>query len=117
MLEGEDAPMPVKPRPDRPDDGRQTVLERAPKLAKPPMYKAILHNDDYTTMDFVVMVLREVFHQSESEATHLMLTIHHKGSGVAGVFTRDVAESKVAQTQELATAHGMPLMCTTEPEP
>ena len=80
------------------------------------MYRVLLHNDDYTTMEFVIWVLQEVFHKTESQATHLMLTIHHKGLGVAGVYTRDLAETKVAQVTEFAREHGMPLMTTTEPD-
>jgi len=99
-----------------PDGGRETVLERAPKTKKPKMYRVLLHNDDYTTMEFVVWVLQRVFRKTEAGATHLMLTIHHKGKGVAGVYTRDIAESKVAQVGDLAKEHGMPLMCTSEPD-
>jgi len=80
------------------------------------MYRVLLHNDDYTTMEFVIWVLQEVFHKTESQATHLMLTIHHKGMGVAGVYTRDLAETKVAQVTEFAREHGMPLLTTTEPD-
>ena len=108
--------MAVKRGPSREDGGSQTVLERKPRTKKPRMYKVLLHNDDYTTMEFVVWILREVFRKSESESTALMLEIHHKGRGVAGVFTRDIAETKVAHVQLLAEEHAMPLMCTTEPE-
>ena len=94
----------------------KTVLERKAKTKKPKMYRVLLHNDDYTTMEFVIWVLQEVFHKTESQATHLMLTIHHKGLGVAGVYTRDLAESKVAQVTEFAREHGMPLLVTTEPD-
>jgi len=100
--------------PDEP--GRQAVLERDPKVARPKMYRVVLHNDDYTTMEFVVWILRDVFRLDEGEATHLMLTIHHKGQAVAGVFTRDIAETKAAQVLAYAEAKGMPLMCTTEPD-
>lgn len=103
-------------RPQRDGGGTQTVLERKPKVEKPRLFKVVMHNDDYTTMEFVVWVLEQVFHKSESEATHLMLQIHHKGRGVAGVFTRDLAETKVAQVTALAEENGMPLVCTTEPE-
>ncbi len=99
-----------------PGGGNETVLERKAKTKKPKMYRVLLHNDDYTTMEFVIWVLQEVFHKTESQATHLMLTIHHKGLGVAGVYTRDLAESKVAQVTEFAREHGMPLLTTTEPD-
>jgi len=107
-------------RPSKPDDpgrGAERVLERPPETRRPPMYRCILHNDDYTTMEFVVWVLQVVFHKSESEATHLMLAIHHKGQGVAGVFTRDIAETKAAQAMSLAEENGMPLQCSVEPDP
>ena len=79
-------------------------------------YQVIVHNDDYTTMDFVVMVLTKFFYKSEAEATHIMLSVHHKGHGVAGVFTKDIAESKVAQVQDFAKDQGMPLHLSAEPE-
>ena len=105
-------------RPDieGPGGGNETVLERKAKTKKPKMYRVLLHNDDYTTMEFVIWVLQEVFHKTESQSSHLMLTIHHKGLGVAGVYTRDLAESKVAQVTEFAREHGMPLLTTTEPD-
>ncbi len=104
------------PKVDRPGGGTETVLERKPKTKRPKLFRVLLHNDDYTTMEFVVYVLQSVFHKSEAEATHLMLTIHHKGKGIAGVFTLDIAESKVAQVIALAQEHSMPLMCTSEPD-
>ncbi|MBL8783841.1 MAG: ATP-dependent Clp protease adaptor ClpS [Deltaproteobacteria bacterium] len=97
-------------------DGGQTVLERAPKLHKPKMFKVVLHNDDYTTMEFVVWILEIVFQKNQDEAFALMLAIHETGRGVAGVYTKDVAESLCDRVVELAEANGMPLMCTTEPE-
>ena len=103
-------------KPDSHKGGTQAILERKPKVEKPRKYRVLLHNDDYTTMEFVVWVLQEVFHVTSGAATHLMLTIHRKGVGVAGVYTRDIAETKAAKVQELAAEHGMPLLCTTEPE-
>ncbi|PIE18188.1 MAG: ATP-dependent Clp protease adaptor ClpS [Proteobacteria bacterium] len=105
-------------RPDRqtPDGGKQAVLERKPKTKRPKLYRVIVHNDDYTTMEFVVWVLQVVFHKTETEATHLMLSIHHKGKGIAGVFTRDLAETKAARAMAEAEDQGMPLQVTTEPE-
>ena len=99
-----------------PGGGLETVLDRKSKTKKPKMYRVLLHNDDYTTMEFVIWVLQEVFHKTESQATHLMLTIHHKGQGVAGVYTRDLAETKVAQVTDFAREQGMPLLTTTEPD-
>ena len=79
-------------------------------------WKVLLHNDDYTTMDFVVYVLMRHFHKSETEATHIMLHVHHKGVGVAGVYPKDVAETKVAVVTSEARESGMPLLVTMEPE-
>jgi ATP-dependent Clp protease ATP-binding subunit ClpA len=87
-----------------------------PKADKPRLYKVIFHNDDYTTMEFVTLVLERFFHKSESESTHIMLTVHHKGSAVAGVYPRDVAETKVEQVTDFAREHGYPLLLTAEPE-
>jgi ATP-dependent Clp protease adaptor protein ClpS len=93
------------------------VLEKPkPKTRKPRLFHAVLHNDDYTTMEFVIDVLMKFFHKSETEATHIMLSVHHKGHGVAGVFTKDVAETKVAQVTDYAKEQGMPLRLSVEPE-
>ena len=107
---------PKNPKTDDPRGGRELVLDRKSKTKKPKMFRVVMHNDDYTTMEFVVWVLHQVFHMGDSEATHLMLTIHKKGKGVAGVFTRDIAETKSKQVLDLAKEHGMPLLCTTEPD-
>lgn len=84
------------------------------KVQKPRMYKVLLLNDDYTTMEFVVYVLQSVFHRSESDAVQIMLHVHKNGAGVAGVYTREVAETKVAQVDALARDHEFPLRCTIE---
>ena len=99
------------------DDGG-VVLDRkaAPKVQPPRMYKVLLHNDDYTAMKFVVAILETVFHHSNASAMRIMLHIHHNGLGVAGVFTHEVAESKVAKVMALAREHKYPLLCTSEPE-
>jgi ATP-dependent Clp protease adaptor protein ClpS len=96
--------------------GAETVLDRKSKTKRPQLFRVILHNDDYTTMEFVVFVLQEVFLKSVPEATHLMLTVHHKGKGVAGTFSRDIAETKVKRVSNLAEENGMPLLCTAEPD-
>jgi len=92
------------------------ATEKKRKVEKIRPYKVVLHNDDYTTMEFVVHVLMKFFHKSETEATHIMLSVHHKGHGVAGLYTKDVAETKVAQVQDYAKENGMPLRLTAEPE-
>jgi ATP-dependent Clp protease adaptor protein ClpS len=86
------------------------------KIEKPKRYKVIFHNDDYTTMEFVVRVLEMIFRKSPAQATQTMLEIHKKGTGVAGVYTREVAETKRDQTIEWAREEGHPLMLTIEPE-
>ena len=78
------------------------------------MYKVLLHNDDYTTMEFVVFVLQGIFHHSEAEAMQIMLHVHKQGIGVAGVYTHEVAESRVAQVEALAREHEFPLRCSLE---
>ena len=92
------------------------ATERKEKLERVRRFKVVLHNYDYTTMEFVVMVLMKFFHKTDTEATHIMLSVHHKGHGVAGVYTKDVAETKVAQVQDYAKEQGMPLRLTVEPE-
>ena len=94
------------------DDG--VVTESEKKLKVPPLYKVLLHNDDYTTMEFVVQVLQSVFHRSAGDATQIMLHIHKNGLGVAGVYTHEVAETKVAIVDAMARQHEFPLRCTME---
>ncbi len=86
------------------------------KAQKPRLFKVIFHNDDFTTMEFVVRALETIFNKSPAEATQIMLKIHKRGQGVAGVYTREVAETKVHQTKEWARQEGHPLMVTMEPE-
>jgi len=101
---------------DKRDDGSgvatRTRTER--KLQKPRMYKVLLHNDDYTTMEFVVYVLQGVFHRSETDAVQIMLHVHKNGIGVAGVYTREVAEARITQVDALARSHEYPLRCSME---
>ena len=86
------------------------------RVKRPRMYRVLLHNDDYTPMDFVVRLLRDVFHRGESDATRIMLHVHNNGVGVAGVYTHEVAETKVAQVHLLARKNDHPLMASLEPE-
>ena len=92
----------------------EVVTKTKKKLKKPPLYKVLLHNDDYTTMEFVVYVLQSVFHRQHTEATQIMLHIHRNGIGVAGVYTYEIAETKVTKVEFLARQHDFPLKCTME---
>jgi ATP-dependent Clp protease adaptor protein ClpS len=91
-----------------------SVQEAKPKLRKPPLYKVLLLNDDYTPMEFVVQVLETFFRMSREKATQVMLHVHTRGVGVCGVFTRDIAETKVSQVNDYSRSHQHPLMCTME---
>jgi ATP-dependent Clp protease adaptor protein ClpS len=95
---------------------KQGELATVPRLKKAPRYMVVFHNDDYTTKDFVVHVLQKFFQLSVTEATYIMLSVHHKGHGVAGVFSRDIAETKAVQVSEYAKKNQMPLKVTAEPE-
>ena len=99
-------------RDDGTDVATRTRTER--KLQKPRMYKVLLHNDDYTTMEFVVFVLQGIFHHQESEAMQIMLHVHKNGVGVAGVYTREIAETRIAQVEALARRHEYPLRCSMD---
>ena len=102
---------------ERREQGDVRVVERTEtkkKVERPRRYKVLLHNDDYTTMEFVVWVLQAVFNHDETRATEIMLHVHRTGLGVAGVYPRDVAETRVSQVEALAREHEFPLLCTTE---
>lgn len=96
------------------DDMDLMVQESRPELKKPPMFRVVLLNDDYTPMEFVVIVLESFFAMSREMATRVMLHVHTQGKGVCGVFTREVAETKVAQVNAFSRAHQHPLMCAME---
>ena len=101
--------------PGRDDEGEVRTRKKS-DVKKPSMYRVLLHNDDYTSMEFVVAIVQTVFHHSESSATRIMLHIHNHGVGVAGVFTAEIAETKVRNVMELAREAEFPLLCTMEPE-
>jgi ATP-dependent Clp protease adaptor protein ClpS len=97
-----------------PQSAELPVAEAEEKTEEPPLFKVLLHNDDYTTMDFVVHVLESVFNLPEDQAIQIMLNVHVKGIGVAGVYTYEVAEMKVAKTTAMAREQEFPLLCTIE---
>ena len=100
----------------RDGNGSQTgvITRTAPKTKKPSMYKVLLLNDDYTPMEFVIMVLQVFFSKNNDEAMRIMLHVHQKGVGVCGVYTFEVAETKVTQVMDFAHKNGHPLQCTME---
>lgn len=111
-----DRPAPIQPAAPVPDDGQAAVLERAPQKVRPPrLYQVVMLNDDYTPMEFVVMVLQEYFGKDLEMATQIMLRIHLDGRGICGVYTHDVASTKVAQVMDAARQAGHPLQCVCEP--
>ena len=96
------------------DTGTGTITRTRTKTKKPSMYKVLLLNDDYTPMEFVVYVLQRFFSKSTEDATKIMLHVHQNGVGICGVFTYEVAETKVSQVMDLARQHDHPLQCTME---
>lgn len=99
---------------DHPDTA--IVSESKPQLQKPPLYKVLLHNDDYTTMEFVVLILKTVFYKSDTDAFHIMMSVHQQGIGVAGVYTYEIAEAKMDKVTKMARENDFPLLCTMEEE-
>ena len=111
---------PLRPRlpdhPSREDDGNSVVMERrTQKIAPPPMYQVVMLNDDFTPMEFVIVVLQEYFSKDKEQATQIMLKIHLDGRGVCGVYSRDVAATKVEQVLQAAQHAGHPLQAVSEP--
>ena len=95
------------------------VIEKAEtktRLERPPLYKVLLHNDDYTSMEFVVFILQTIFGKDEADAIRIMLNVHKLGIGLAGVYTYEIAETKAAKVTRLAQANEFPLLCTLEEE-
>lgn len=101
-------------KPGRDDEQGVAIEEARPILKRPPLYRVILLNDDYTPMEFVVQVLQKVFSMDRNTATRIMLEVHTKGKGVCGVYTYEIAETKVAQVTGMAQQHQHPLLCTME---
>ncbi len=104
---------------DRKNDGGTStgiIVKSKPKTKKPSMYKVLMLNDDYTPMEFVVHVLEQFFSKNRDEATRIMLHVHQRGVGICGVFTYEVAETKVTQVIDYARQHQHPLQCTLEKE-
>jgi len=101
-----------------PDDGGdgQVITKYKPKTEKPPLYRVVLLNDDFTPMDFVILVLKRFFQRSDAEATRIMLQVHSEGAGLAGIYTFEVAETKVYSVNEFSRRHKHPLKCTMEKE-
>ena len=97
------------------DGGTGLVVEiTRPRLKKPPMYKVLMLNDDYTPMEFVIMILEKLFRMDHEQAVQVMLNVHQKGKGVCGVFPHEVAQTKVAQVLDLARQNEHPLQCSME---
>jgi ATP-dependent Clp protease adaptor protein ClpS len=101
------------PRPER-EAGGEVLEKRKPKTRKPRLFQVVLHNDDYTTMEFVVKILEAVFQKPEPEAFRIMMQVHLQGKGICGAFTFEVAETKVATVHDLAQDAGFPLRATVE---
>ena len=107
---------PFRAGPEKPGIREEGQTATKPKVERPKMYKVLLHNDDYTTMEFVTEVLVTVFRKSRLESTRIMLAVHKSRKGVAGIYTREIAEAKSGQAMDLARARAYPLLVTTEPE-
>ena len=102
---------------DRDGGGKTAVVTKTrPKTKKPSLYKVLLLNDDFTQMEFVVLVLQRFFNKGQDDATRIMLHVHQKGVGICGVYTYEVAETKVTQVMDFSKQHGHPLQCTMEKE-
>ncbi len=108
-------PKDPKPPPNAPDRKGDVAVEERQETEKARRWAVIFHNDDYTTREFVVEALMKYFHKTETEAMHIMLTVHHKGQGIAGVYPRDLAETKVDQVHRHAESSGFPLRLSAEP--
>ena len=102
--------------PDHPEGDEQVITKYKPKTAKPPLYRVVLLNDDFTPMDFVILILKKFFMKSDAEASKIMLQVHSEGAGLAGIYTFEVAETKVYGVNEFSRRHKHPLKCIMEKE-
>ena len=101
--------------PEKNPDREGSVLTKdVIETQEPRLYKVLLHNDDYTSMEFVISILENVFHKSPPDATEIMLNVHNKGKGVAGVYTREICETKISVVHQLAKTNDFPLRCSME---
>lgn len=107
---------PHNPQSPRPDKATGILLKTKPKTQKPGLYRVLLLNDDFTPMEFVVHILEKFFNKTRAEATEIMLHVHRRGVGLCGVYTYEVAETKVNQVMDFARANEQPLQCTMERE-
>ena len=101
---------------DHHDDHEADVMVAPPQLKRPPQYAVVLMNDDYTPMDFVIEILQQYFNLDLDRATQVMLTVHYEGKGIAGIYPRDIAETKSNQVNNYARSQGHPLLCQIEPQ-
>ncbi len=109
-------PPPDKTRKPSRKEERDAGTMLRERVKQPRRYNVVLHNDNFTPMEFVVMVLESIFRRTKAESTRIMLTVHNDGAGIAGTYSREVAETKAASTVQLARDEGYPLLLTTEPE-
>jgi ATP-dependent Clp protease adaptor protein ClpS len=100
--------------PDKPGDLLEQDVYTEQEIREPKMYRVILHNDDYTTMDFVVEILMSIFHKAAADATRIMLDVHKEGRGICGVYTYDIAATRMARVHQLARKREFPLKCSLE---
>ncbi len=106
---------PTTPNTQNDEQGDVAIKEAEPQVAPPPKYAVLLHNDDYTTMDFVIEVLMQFFKKNKKEAYEITMKVHSEGKGLAGIYSKEIAEMKVIQVTEYARSHNHPLRCTSEP--
>jgi ATP-dependent Clp protease adaptor protein ClpS len=116
MSDPKDPKKPAKPGKPGKDGGTDAQTMERTKLHRPPLWRVVMHNDDFTTQEFVILVLVNFFRKDMTEANHLMLKVHMTGKAIVAVYTRDIAETKVEQVTDFAREQGHPLMLTLEPD-